>query len=147
MLTSTIQDCQGLKRYWPSHSHYPKLAGFEPCNFFVLTRRYSQRYAVKLRTIIILGFMVRVDSMHFARRTHNSIGECAMVLVAARWGWIDGRTVMPKTSIGMKRAGADAILAYRSRVGFGFKGMRGLVSYALAPLQRFSPAPPISSNV
>ena len=39
-------------------------------------------------------------------------GEYAMILAASRQGWLDERQVVMETLLGMKRAGADAILSY-----------------------------------
>jgi porphobilinogen synthase len=39
-------------------------------------------------------------------------GEYAMLKAAAREGWLDERAAVLEALIGMKRAGADAILTY-----------------------------------
>jgi porphobilinogen synthase len=42
-------------------------------------------------------------------------GEYAMVKAAARNGWIDERRVVLETLLGMRRAGADAIITYHAK--------------------------------
>jgi porphobilinogen synthase len=38
-----------------------------------------------------------------------------MVKAAARLGWIDERRVVLETMVGMRRAGADAIVSYHAK--------------------------------
>ncbi|MFZ5624405.1 MAG: porphobilinogen synthase [Gemmatimonadota bacterium] len=45
---------------------------------------------------------------------YNVSGEYAMVKAAAERGWIDERRVVLETLIGMRRAGADAIITYHA---------------------------------
>ncbi len=45
---------------------------------------------------------------------YNVSGEYAMVKAAAARGWIDERTVVLETLLGMRRAGADMILTYHA---------------------------------
>lgn len=46
--------------------------------------------------------------------TYNVSGEYAMVKAAARAGWIDERRVVLESLLGMRRAGADAIITYHA---------------------------------
>ncbi len=46
---------------------------------------------------------------------YNVSGEYSMVKAAARLGWIDERRVVMETLIGMRRAGADAIISYHAK--------------------------------
>jgi porphobilinogen synthase len=46
---------------------------------------------------------------------YNVSGEYAMVKAGAQLGWIDERRVVLETMIGMRRAGADAIVSYHSK--------------------------------
>jgi porphobilinogen synthase len=46
---------------------------------------------------------------------YNVSGEYSMVKAAARLGWIDERRVVLETLIGMRRAGADAIISYHAK--------------------------------
>jgi porphobilinogen synthase len=46
---------------------------------------------------------------------YNVSGEYSMVKAAARLGWIDERRVVLETLIGMRRAGADAIVSYHAK--------------------------------
>jgi porphobilinogen synthase len=46
---------------------------------------------------------------------YNVSGEYAMVKAAARNGWIDERRVVLETLLGMRRAGADAIITYHAK--------------------------------
>lgn len=39
-------------------------------------------------------------------------GECAMLLAAARNGWLDFNQAMPETLLSIRRAGADVIISY-----------------------------------
>lgn len=45
---------------------------------------------------------------------YNVSGEYAMVKAAARQGWLDERRVVLEALIGMRRAGADAIITYHA---------------------------------
>jgi porphobilinogen synthase len=47
--------------------------------------------------------------------TYNVSGEYAMVKAAARLGWIDERRVVLEALLGMRRAGADAIITYHAK--------------------------------
>jgi porphobilinogen synthase len=46
---------------------------------------------------------------------YNVSGEYAMVKAAAERGWIDERRVVLETLLGMRRAGADAIITYHAK--------------------------------
>jgi len=46
---------------------------------------------------------------------YNVSGEYSMVKAAARQGWIDERRVVLETMLGMRRAGADAIISYHAK--------------------------------
>jgi porphobilinogen synthase len=46
---------------------------------------------------------------------YNVSGEYAMVKAAAQHGWIDERRVVLETLLGMRRAGADAIITYHAK--------------------------------
>jgi porphobilinogen synthase len=46
---------------------------------------------------------------------YNVSGEYSMVKAAARLGWIDERRVVLETMMGMRRAGADAIISYHAK--------------------------------
>jgi porphobilinogen synthase len=46
---------------------------------------------------------------------YNVSGEYAMVKAAAQRGWIDERRVVMETLLGMRRAGADAIITYHAK--------------------------------
>lgn len=46
---------------------------------------------------------------------YNVSGEYAMVKAAAQNGWIDEKSVVLETLLGMKRAGADLILTYHAK--------------------------------
>jgi porphobilinogen synthase len=46
---------------------------------------------------------------------YNVSGEYAMVKAAAGHGWIDERRVVLETLLGMRRAGADAIITYHAK--------------------------------
>ena len=46
---------------------------------------------------------------------YNVSGEYAMVKAAARQGWIDERRVVLESLLGMRRAGADAIITYHAK--------------------------------
>jgi porphobilinogen synthase len=46
---------------------------------------------------------------------YNVSGEYSMVKAAARLGWIDERRVVMETLVGMRRAGADAIITYHAK--------------------------------
>ena len=46
---------------------------------------------------------------------YNVSGEYSMVKAAARLGWIDERRVVMETLMGMRRAGADAIISYHAK--------------------------------
>ncbi len=52
------------------------------------------------------------EATHLPVAAYNVSGEYAMIKAAARMGWIDEKQVMLETLLGMKRAGADAILTY-----------------------------------
>lgn len=43
---------------------------------------------------------------------YNVSGECAMIMAAARNGWLDYETCMQETLLSIKRAGATSILTY-----------------------------------
>ena len=51
---------------------------------------------------------------------YNVSGEYSMVKAAARLGWIDERKVVLETLIGMRRAGADAIVTYHAKEAVGW---------------------------
>ncbi|HET7469691.1 MAG TPA: porphobilinogen synthase [Gemmatimonadales bacterium] len=46
---------------------------------------------------------------------YNVSGEYSMVKAAARLGWIDERRVVLEAVLGMRRAGADAIISYHAK--------------------------------
>jgi porphobilinogen synthase len=46
---------------------------------------------------------------------YNVSGEYSMVKAASRLGWIDERRVVMETMMGMRRAGADAIISYHAK--------------------------------
>jgi porphobilinogen synthase len=46
---------------------------------------------------------------------YNVSGEYSMVNAAGRLGWIDERRVVMETMMGMRRAGADAIISYHAK--------------------------------
>ena len=46
---------------------------------------------------------------------YNVSGEYSMVKAAARLGWIDERRVVLEAMLGMRRAGADAIISYHAK--------------------------------
>ena len=46
---------------------------------------------------------------------YNVSGEYSMVKAAGRLGWIDERRVVMETMVGMRRAGADAIISYHAK--------------------------------
>ena len=46
---------------------------------------------------------------------YNVSGEYSMVKAAVRLGWIDERRVVLETMLGMRRAGADAIISYHAK--------------------------------
>jgi porphobilinogen synthase len=46
---------------------------------------------------------------------YNVSGEYSMVKAASRLGWIDERRVVLETMMGMRRAGADAIISYHAK--------------------------------
>jgi porphobilinogen synthase len=46
---------------------------------------------------------------------YNVSGEYSMVKAAARLGWIEERRVVLETMLGMRRAGADAIISYHAK--------------------------------
>jgi porphobilinogen synthase len=46
---------------------------------------------------------------------YNVSGEYSMVKAAARLGWIDERQVVLEAILGMRRAGADAIISYHAK--------------------------------
>lgn len=46
---------------------------------------------------------------------YNVSGEYAMIKAAAAQGWLDERTVVLETLLGMRRAGADLIITYHAR--------------------------------
>jgi porphobilinogen synthase len=46
---------------------------------------------------------------------YNVSGEYSMVKAAGRLGWIDERRVVMETMMGMRRAGADAIISYHAK--------------------------------
>jgi porphobilinogen synthase len=46
---------------------------------------------------------------------YNVSGEYSMVKAAARLGWIEERRVVLETMMGMRRAGADAIISYHAK--------------------------------
>lgn len=51
---------------------------------------------------------------------YNVSGEYSMVKAAAAQGWIDERTVVMESLIGMKRAGADLIISYFAKDVAGY---------------------------
>jgi porphobilinogen synthase len=52
------------------------------------------------------------DAFGLPTAAYNVSGEYAMVMAAARNGWIDERRVMVEILTSIKRAGADIILTY-----------------------------------
>jgi porphobilinogen synthase len=51
---------------------------------------------------------------------YNVSGEYSMVKAAGRLGWIDERRVVMETLMGMRRAGADAIISYHAKDAAGW---------------------------
>jgi porphobilinogen synthase len=51
---------------------------------------------------------------------YNVSGEYSMVKAASTLGWIDERRVVLETLMGMRRAGADAIISYHARDAAGW---------------------------
>ena len=47
-------------------------------------------------------------------------GEYAMIMAAARNGWLDERAVALESLLGIRRAGADGILTYFARKAAGW---------------------------
>lgn len=56
---------------------------------------------------------------------YNVSGEYAMVQAAARAGWIDERRLVLETLLGMRRAGADAIITYHAKAAARWLGAAG----------------------
>ena len=52
------------------------------------------------------------DSFQMPTAAYNVSGEYAMVMAAARNGWIDEQRVMTEMLTSIKRAGADIIITY-----------------------------------
>ena len=52
-------------------------------------------------------------------------GEYAMLMAAARNGWLDEKAVVLESLVSIKRAGADGILTYFSRRVAEWLGERG----------------------
>ena len=46
---------------------------------------------------------------------YNVSGEYSMVKAAAKNGWIDEKSVVLETLLGMKRAGSDLIITYHAK--------------------------------
>ena len=46
---------------------------------------------------------------------YNVSGEYSMVKAAAQNGWIDEKSVVMETLLGMKRAGSDLIITYHAK--------------------------------
>jgi porphobilinogen synthase len=61
---------------------------------------------------VISGLRQRFDLPIVA---YNVSGEYSMVKAAAMNGWLDERTVVMETLLGMKRAGADVIITYHAK--------------------------------
>jgi porphobilinogen synthase len=55
------------------------------------------------------------ERSHLPLVCYNVSGEYAMVKAAAANGWIDERRVVLETLLGMRRAGADAIITYHAK--------------------------------
>ena len=56
---------------------------------------------------------------------YNVSGEYSMVKAAAQLGWIDERRVVLETLMGMRRAGADAIITYHAKDVAGWLAEEG----------------------
>jgi porphobilinogen synthase len=56
---------------------------------------------------------------------YNVSGEYSMVKAASRLGWIDERRVVLETMVGMRRAGADAIISYHAKDVAGWLAEEG----------------------
>ncbi len=55
------------------------------------------------------------ERTHLPVFAYNVSGEYAMVKAGAKLGWIDERRVVLETLLGMRRAGADAIITYHAK--------------------------------
>jgi len=55
------------------------------------------------------------DNFPLPIAAYNVSGEYSMVKAAARLGWIDERRVVLEAMLGMRRAGADAIISYHAK--------------------------------
>ena len=71
--------------------------------------------------LMVKPALAYLDVLHALRErtslplvAYNVSGEYAMVKAAARAGWIDERRVVLESLLGMRRAGADAIITYHA---------------------------------
>lgn len=63
-----------------------------------------------------LDIVTRVkNTFHIPTFAYQVSGEYAMLKAASQQGWLDERTCVLESLLGMKRAGADAILTYYAR--------------------------------
>jgi porphobilinogen synthase len=71
-----------------------------------------------------------LDVIHLLKETYelpiaayHVSGECALLLAAAKMGWVDFDRAMPETLLSIRRAGADVIITYfAKRFAKGLKG-------------------------
>lgn len=56
------------------------------------------------------------DQSQLPIAAYHVSGECAMLMAAARNGWLDLDVVVPETLLCLKRAGADVILTYFAKM-------------------------------
>jgi porphobilinogen synthase len=72
--------------------------------------------------LMVKPALAYLDVLHAVRAAttlplvaYNVSGEYSMVKAAAERGWIDERKVVMETLLGMRRAGADAIITYHAK--------------------------------
>ena len=77
--------------------------------------------------VMVKPALAYLDIIHLVRQAttrplvaYNVSGEYAMVRAAAANGWIDERRVVLETLLGMRRAGADAIITYHAKAAAGW---------------------------
>lgn len=94
----------------------------DPANLREALREAALDEAQGADMLMVKPALAYLDILHAVRAAttlplvaYNVSGEYAMVKAAAERGWIDEKRVVLETLLGMRRAGADAIITYHAK--------------------------------
>lgn len=91
----------------------------DPANKWEALREGDQDEAEGADFLMVKPALLYLDVIYLLKEqsnlpiaAYNVSGECAMLIAAAKNGWLDYEKAMPEMLLSIKRAGADVILSY-----------------------------------